>query len=177
LAGFSILLDPNTEDTMGQQNDAIGRQGENIAEYALLDGTPKEPIFWPRFLGEKSPKIDFYVEVIGSFSVKPFFLCQVKGTRTAPKNDRLSIKLSKKDKLWLLSLHVPTYLIGVHTPTKKSYIVSIHPEMGKKKGLGSMTTAYPFTTKNRILLKNEVLEFWKAHGKKPLVSHFPIKKA
>src|SRR5262245_10445272 len=107
----------------------IGERGESIFELAITDYRMfKKPLFKPGFLGEKWPTIDYYVELLGVANSSPFFFAQVKSTTNKLKTNATTIKISadrKKCEL-LFNLPGPTYIVGVHEPTEKAYIVSVH---------------------------------------------------
>jgi hypothetical protein len=70
-------------------SDLTGKRGELIASERLLDfcGNPL-PYFNPHLLGEKTPTFDLLVELTGGRGSKPYFLAQVKSTRSGGREGK-----------------------------------------------------------------------------------------
>lgn len=119
------------------------------------------PYFDPHFLGEKFPTYDLLVELTGGSGSKPYFLAQIKSTRSGGKDGmaKLKIQLKSSDVKAMLMCPIPTYLIGVDEKAEIAYIVSIHGKI--TGGISSIPTAYPLNQGNLKLLRDEVRTYWK----------------
>jgi len=142
--------------------DAIGLRGESIFFVALtkLYGRP-EPLFNPRFLGEKYPSVDYIVELNSpSARIIPYFFVQVKTTRAGytKRDHRLKVKVPHKDSVRLVALPAPTYVVGVDEVNEATYIVSANGRY--TKGLSSLSTQFPLNQPTQELLFQEVSKFW-----------------
>jgi Domain of unknown function (DUF4365) len=142
--------------------DLTGKRGEFIASERLLDfcGNPL-PYFDPYLLGEKFPTYDLLVEVTGGHGSKPYFLAQVKSTRSGGKKGMtdLKVQLRAKDVRAMLICLIPTYLIGVDAKAEIAYIISIHGRI--RGGISSIPTAYPLDRGNLRIWRDEVRAYWK----------------
>ena len=77
--------------------DLTGKRGEFIASERLLDFCGKPlPYFDPHLLGEKFPTYDLLVELTGQHASKPYFLAQVKSTRSGGKKGMTDLKVQVK---------------------------------------------------------------------------------
>src|SRR4051812_27794132 len=142
--------------------DLTGKRGEFIASERLLDfcGHPL-PYFDPHLLGEKFPTYDMLVELTGDHGSKPYFLAQVKSTRSDRKKGMtdLKVQLKARDVRAMITCPIPTYLIGVDEKAEIAYIISIHGKI--KGGISSIPTAYPLDCGNLKILRDEVRAYWK----------------
>jgi hypothetical protein len=151
----------------------VGARGERIFELAITDFSQfRYPLFRPAFLGDKWPTIDYYVELCGVANSSPYFLAQVKATQAAIQANAqmldIKVEISKCERLFRLP--GPTYLIGVHEPTSKAYVLSVHTK--PVRGIYHIPLAYELTPPNLKLLYEEVRDYWKAGHTKPIRSHF-----
>jgi len=142
--------------------DAIGLRGESIFSAALtkLYGRA-EPLFNPRFLGEKYPSVDYIVELnTPSAPIISYFFVQVKTTRAGytKQGHRLKVKMLDKDVTRLIALPAPTYVVGVDEVNEATYIVSANGRY--TRGLSSLSTRFPLNQSNQELLFQEVSRFW-----------------
>ena len=152
--------------------NVIGDRGENIFELAITYYEQFQgPLFKPGFLGEKWEAIDYYVELLDVPHARPFFFVQVKATASPlPAGAMgLQIRVEKSKCERLYRIPGPTYIVGVHEPTKKAYIFSLHDK--PKKGVYSIPLKHELTPDNLQILHNEVREFWQSSNK-PTRSHF-----
>src|SRR5208282_5371550 len=77
--------------------DLSGKRGEFIASERLLDFCGRSiPYFDPYLLGEKFPTYDLLVELTGQHASKPYFLAQVKSTRSGGKKGMADLKVQLK---------------------------------------------------------------------------------
>jgi hypothetical protein len=107
--------------------DVIGKRGENIVELCLTDyANFSAPLFRPTHLGEKWPAVDFYVELTSVPGKSPFFFVQAKATAATNPSMSLRISSTKEDVARLLQIPAPTYILGVHEPSKRVFIRSVH---------------------------------------------------
>ena len=142
--------------------DLAGKRGEFIASERLLDFCGRSiPYFDPYLLGEKFPTYDLLVELTGQHASKPYFLAQVKSTRSGGKKGMadLKVRLKAQDVGFMIRCPIPTYLIGVDEKAEVAYIVSIHGNL--TGGISSIPTTFPLDRGNLRVLRDEVLSYWK----------------
>lgn len=158
-----------------QLTNVIGSRGEYIAYLSLTNYSQfPRPLFEPSKLGEKKPIIDFYVELDGIPNTRPYFLVQTKTTaaKIGPRARTIQVQVSAADVQKLLNYPGPTYVIGVHEPSQRAFIKSIH-QGTQAKTLSSIPLSYELTPQRLQILYNEVQAFWAGiPGKKPLNSSF-----
>ena len=154
--------------------DVTGSEGERIVASLLTNyKTFPRPLFRPAFLGEKWPTIDFYVEFWNLNRKRSYFFVQAKTTLSGLMERRrfLEISTKKQDVARLLAHPGPTYIFGVHEPSRRVFIRSIHQGTPVKA-----VTRIPFsnelTSSNLKMLYDEVERFWKCRPFKPDSSVF-----
>src|SRR5688572_5392436 len=109
--------------------DVTGFRGEKIVELCLTDYSAfPRPLFRPAFLGDKWPAVDFYVELNDVRGKRPYFLIQCKATAAAltGRSTSLAISSRRDDIARLLQIPGPTYILGVHEPTRRVFAKSVH---------------------------------------------------
>jgi hypothetical protein len=157
-----------------QLRDVTGYRGEKIAELALTDYSefPK-PLFQPGFLGDKWPAIDFYVELNSVRGKRPFFFAQTKATQSSitPQSKSLIVSTTRRDIERLLKIPGPTYIIGIHEPSKRAFIRSVHAGI-PKSAMPRIPISYELTSANLRVLHAEVKNFWNSAAHKPTASQF-----
>ena len=112
-----------------QLNDVTGFRGEKIIELCLTDYQAfAKPLFRPGFLSDKWPAIDFYVELTEVRGKRLYFFVQAKATTSVLTAQSLDLVIStkKKDINQLLQIPGPTYIFGVHEPSKRVFVRSVH---------------------------------------------------
>ena len=74
---------------------------------------------------------------------------------------------------WLgyLQIPAPTYILGVHEPSKRVFIRSVHDGVAVK-AITRIPIAYELTGGNLKLLHDEVVRFWRRRRHKPTDSVF-----
>ncbi len=153
--------------------DLVGYRGEKLFELAISEYSAfPRPLFRPGFLGEKWPAIDFYIELLGVKGRTPFFFVQVKSTATAiPVGATdLEVSLPPKKREFLFRVPGPTYLAGVHEPSKRTFILSVN--VPAPQGAYKIPMQHELTPANLQILYDEVRTFWSTHTYKPQNSHF-----
>lgn len=157
---------------MNELRDVTGRRGEDIADLCLTEYLAfGKPLFHTTSLGDKFPSIDFYVELDGVPGKSPYFLAQVKATASALTATCLNISTKKRDIDRLLRIPGPTYLLGVHEPTKKTFVRSVHTGI-PVKAITRIPLLYELTIANLQTLHSEVRDYWATTGHKPTSSAF-----
>jgi hypothetical protein len=155
-------------------NDITGLRGEAIVELCLTDYRNfAKPLFRPGFLGDKWPAIDFYVELCNVTGSVPYFFAQVKATVKAltKKSHALRISAKKRDIQRLLRLPGPTYIFGIHEPSQRVFVRSVH--LGTPvKAMTQIPLSHELTSGNLAVLHNEVRTFWQSLNHKPRFSVF-----
>ncbi len=159
---------------ISELRDVTGFRGEKIVELCLTDyqAFPK-PLFRPGFLGDKWPAIDFYVELTAVRGKRPYFFGQTKATTSAltAGSTNLIITTKKNDIDRLLQIPGPTYILGVHEPSKRVFVRSVHSGI-PVKAITIIPLAYELTSVNLRRLYDEVLNFWSTTDYKPKYSVF-----
>jgi hypothetical protein len=154
--------------------DVRGFRGELIVQDILTDYQSfARPLFRPGFLGDKWPSIDFYVELLHLAARTPYFFVQAKSTgSTLPRKSRnLIISMKKRDVERLLRVPGPTYVFGIHEPSRRVFVKAICLGMPVKSITG-IPVANELTAGNLQVLYDEVRTFWKATNHKPKASVF-----
>jgi hypothetical protein len=151
--------------------DATGTRGEVIVELCLTDfQTSKRPLFRLSFLGDKWPTIDFYaLRAVRKHT--PYFLAQVKATTRDLSQQNLSIGSKKADITRLLRIPGPTYIFGVHEPSKRVFVKSVHLGV-PKRAITRIPLHNELTPEKLQVLYDEVRGFWKTNWDKPKSSVF-----
>jgi Domain of unknown function (DUF4365) len=154
--------------------DVIGSRGENLVELRLTEYREfDEPLFRPGFLGDKWPAVDFYVELNSVRGKRPYFFAQVKASTSplAPESTHLKVSSRKVDVERLLRIPGPTYIFGVHEPSKRVFVRSVHGGM-PVQAVTRIPVAHELTSTNLQALHREVRDFWSASHYKPVTSVF-----
>ncbi len=152
--------------------DVVGTRGENIVELCLTNYEAfATPLFRPGFLGDKWPAIDFYVELLTVHNKTPYFFGQAKSTQTQLLKSSLRISAKKRDIQRLLRIPGPTYIFGVHEPSQRVFIRSVHRGTSRK-AITRIPITHELTPENLRALHTEVLQFWQGDDDKPSNSVF-----
>jgi hypothetical protein len=154
--------------------DVTGYRGEKIVELCLTDYQAfAKPLFRPGFLRDKWPAIDFYVELTGVQGKRLYFFVQVKTTTSAltAKSSDLTISTKKKDIDQLLRIPGPTYILGVHEPSKRVFVRSIHTGI-PVKAITRIPLTHELNSVNLKKLHDEVRDYWATNHHKPTSSVF-----
>ena len=102
-----------------------------------------------------------------------YFFVQAKTTSStlAADSSSLSISTKKKDIDHLLQIPGPSYILGVHEPSKRVFIRSVHAGM-PVKAITRIPLANELTNVNLRALHDEVRIYWNSHTHKPTFSRF-----
>jgi hypothetical protein len=154
--------------------DVTGSEGERIVASLLTnyEASP-EPLFRPAFLGDKWPTIDFYVEFWNLSRKRPYFFVQAKTTSTDLMEKRRLLRISskKQDVARLLAHPGPTYIFGVHEPSRRVFIRSVHRGT-PVRAFTQIPFSNELTSNNLKMLYDEVERFWNSASYKPQSSVF-----
>lgn len=157
-----------------QLENVIGNRGEScvylcLTEYKDFD----RPLFAPGFLGDKWPTIDFYVELKEVSGSRPYFFVQAKATGSQLSRNARVIRVTtkKRDVERLLQIPGPTYILGVHEPSRRVFVRSVHRGVSIAS-IPSIPISNELTSANLKKLHQEVAEFWKTTKHKPDKSSF-----
>ncbi len=152
--------------------DVVGTRGEIFVEVCLTNYKSfATPLFRPGFLGDKWPAIDFYVELLTVRNKTPYFFGQAKSTQTPLLKSSLRISAKKRDIQRLLRIPGPTYIFGVHEPSQRVFIRSVHRGT-PHKSITRIPITHELTPQNLRALHTEVLQFWQGDDDKPSNSVF-----
>lgn len=154
--------------------DVTGFRGEKIVELCLTEYSAfARPLFRPGFLGDKWPAVDFYVELNDVRGRRPYFLIQSKATyKTLAANaTSLTISSTKNDIKRLLQIPGPTYILGVHEPTRRVFAQSVHTGVAVR-GINKIQVTHELTPANLQNLYTEVRDYWRSTKHKPTTSVF-----
>ena len=154
--------------------DVTGFRGEKIVELCLTEYSAfRAPLFRPGFLGDKWPAIDFYVELNGVRDKRPYFLIQSKSTSAAlnPRATSLKISSKKEDVVRLLQIPGPTYILGVHEPSRRVFAKSVHTGVAAR-AITRIEFTHELTPVNLQKLYEEVRDYWRSTTHKPFTSVF-----
>jgi hypothetical protein len=154
--------------------EVVGFRGEKIVELCLTNYQAfPAPLFRPGFLGDKWPSIDFYVELCAVHRRTPYFFGQAKATkgRLLKSAPNLHISAKRKDVERLLQIPGPTYIFGVHEPSMRVFVRSVHRGT-MLKAITTIPVAHELTPQNLRALHAEVRRFWEGNDYKPSKSVF-----
>ncbi|MFP2895330.1 DUF4365 domain-containing protein [Corallococcus sp. 4LFB] len=157
-----------------QLRDVTGFRGERIVELCLTDYSSfAYPLFRPGFLGDKWPAIDFYVELTSTSNRRLYFFGQAKSTSTpiTPRSRRLKISTDRDDIEHLLQIPAPTYILGVHEPTKRVFARAVHAGT-PKRAISTIPVQHELNAANLQRLHDEVVAYWSTTTHKPTTSVF-----
>jgi hypothetical protein len=155
--------------------DVTGFRGEKIVELCLTNYAPfAKPLFRPGFLGDKWPAIDFYVELTGVRGKRLYFFAQAKSTSAPlmPDAAYLPVSVKRQDVDRLLRIPGPTYIFGVHEPSMRVFVRSVHTGV-PVQGITRIPVTHELTGANLLALHEEVRRFWSETSMKPTSSVFP----
>jgi len=155
-------------------NDVTGFRGEKIVELCLTEYAAfVEPLFRPGFLGDKWPAIDFYVELRSVPNMRPYFLGQAKTTSTTDglDADAIYITADRHDVERLLAIPGPTYVLGVHEPSRRVFARAVHAGT-PAVAITKIPVANELTVSNLRRLHDEVVLHWSSRAFKPNASVF-----
>lgn len=142
--------------------DVTGSRGEHIVELCLTDYSRfSAPLFRTAFLGDKWPALDFYVELRTAGGAGMFFFGQAKATAKSIKPGArvLSISADKDDVDRLLLVPAPTYILGVHEPSKRVFARAVH-QGTPSKAITSIPLTHELTSTSLQILHDEVVAHW-----------------
>jgi hypothetical protein len=154
--------------------DDIGDRGQWL--FCLLmtqiASARNEPLFRPRFLGDKFPAFDYLVELVGSEAY--FFFVQVKTTRAGYRRGRgarrLRVNVDREDVRQMAASPVPTYVVGIDEPRGRGYLLSMNEP--RRTGLGGLPARHRLDYGNLQRLWQEVHDFWASRDMVLTGSHF-----
>ncbi len=160
----------------GNLKNVLGERGEHLVFLCLSSYVNEEfaePLFQPGFLGDKWPIIDYFVELNSVQGKRLYFFCQVKTTSRDlnMESEKLAISASREDIEKLMQYPGPTYILGVHEPSKKVFIRSVHAGT-PTKAITQIPISYELNSANLVKLNNEVRSFWDTNFQKPNNSEF-----
>jgi len=138
----------------------IGELGEALFTVIISRETSRGFLFRPKFLGDKWPVSDAYVELIHWDGTMRYFFCQIKTTTQGytQRERKLKIQVPKEKLIKLANYPAPTYVIGVDVHSETGYIQAV--TSSPSKGISSLSTNYPLNNENLNRLYDEVNDFW-----------------
>jgi hypothetical protein len=83
----------------------------------------------------------------------------------------ITISVKKQDIERLLRIPGPTYILGVHEPSKRVFVRSVH-EGTSLRAITRIPISRELTSKNLRILHDEVRDYWAGNSHKPRSSAF-----
>ncbi|MFG6464024.1 hypothetical protein ACG04Q_20800 [Roseateles sp. DXS20W] len=158
-----------------QLQDVTGSRGESVVYLCLTDYSGfAAPLFRAAFLGDKWPALDFYVELRTTRGAGLYFFGQAKSTALPLKKRSrvLPVTADRDDVDRLLRIPAPTYVLGVHEPSKRVFIRAVHSGT-PSKSISSIPLTHELTPAALQVLHDEVVAYWGAVSpSKPSTSAF-----
>lgn len=141
-------------------NNSIGLRCESIFTTRITQWN----VFNVYFLGDKTPVVDFLVE-INDANTPYAFVVQVKSTiRGYNTAGDLKVRVTRDKYMSLLKRPLPTYVAGVDINTETVYLCPAFNDKTCVKSLpakNKLKFTSPATTKRVLaLLKNDVIKYW-----------------
>jgi hypothetical protein len=144
--------------------DDIGERGQWLFCLLMSDLCGRdEPLFRPRFLGDKYPTFDYIVEVVDHPAY--FFFVQVKATAlryTAQPPYRLRVQVSQEDVDRMVACPAPSYVVGIDaTANDLGFLLSVNEP---RDHIASLTTQFRIDCAVLGQLRDEVVAFWSSRA-------------
>jgi hypothetical protein len=141
----------------------IGERGQWLFSLLMTQLCGRaEPLFRPRFLGDKYPTFDYIVEVVDRPSY--FFFVQVKGTTRGynAKTNRLRVKVAQDDIDRMVAYPAPTYVVGIDVnEIGVGFLLSVNES---RDHVASLTTRFRIDCSVLEQLRDEVVDFWSSRN-------------
>jgi hypothetical protein len=101
------------------------------------------------------------------------FFAQAKATRATlvPAQTDLAISTKRRDIARLLQIPGPTYIFGIHEPSRRVFVRSVHKGV-PLKAITCISLYYELTSHNLQILHEEVRVYWATNSHKPESSKF-----
>lgn len=151
--------------------DDLGDRGQNMFFLLLTDYCGRsEPIFRPRFLGDKYPTHDYIVELVDR--PEYFFFVQVKSTTrgyTLGQPSKLLVQVTQQDVNRMVACPAPTYVAGIDLRNGSGYLLSVNES---REQVASLITDHKIDCNALRMLANEVIDFWNSRDMVLRNSHF-----
>ncbi len=117
-----------------------------------------DPLFRPRFLGDKYPTFDYIVEVVDR--PEYFFFVQVKATTQGYTHapHRLKVQVSQDDVDRMVACPAPAYVVGMDVSAPGyGFLLSVNEP---RDHVASLTTQFRIAPGLLAQLRDEVVAFW-----------------
>src|SRR5437868_41808 len=106
--------------------DRIGKRGEAIFAYVIMEWCNGRPWLDANFLGDKHQGKDFIVELVDPNSRYAMLQVQVKSTRSRSRGSgadrKLVVNVSRDTVEYLQAVGTPAYVVGVDIDAKQAFI-------------------------------------------------------
>ena len=138
--------------------DDIGDRGQAMFVLLFTDFCGRDqPLFRPRFLGDKFPTFDYIIELVDHPSL--YFFIQVKTTDEGYTKieNRLKVQLSQAHIDRMVDCPAPTYLVGIDEQTGIGFLLSINEA---RDHVPSMSTRFRIDCSVLGDLYDEVYSYW-----------------
>lgn len=142
--------------------DDIGERGQWILGLVMTEFCGRqEPIFRPRFLGDKHPTFDYMIELVDH--PQYYFFVQVKATTQGytKKDHRLKVQVSQKDVDLMVACPAPSYVVGIDTEANKGFLLSVNEPRGR---VASLITDFQIDCAVLADLADEVRDYWSSRN-------------
>jgi hypothetical protein len=141
----------------------IGERGQWLFSLFMTNLCGRnDPLFRPRFLGDKYPTFDYIVEVVDRPSY--FFFVQVKGTTQGytEKERRLRVQVTQDDIDRMVAYPAPTYVVGIDVnEIGVGFLLSVNEP---RDNVASLTTQFRIDCGVLEQLRDEVIGFWSSRN-------------
>ena len=141
----------------------IGERGQWLFCHLMTELCGREdPLFRPRFLGDKYPTFDYIVEVVDHPAY--FFFVQVKATALgytqAPH--RLKVQVPQEDIDRMVACPAPCYVVGMDvTAVGYGFLLSVNEP---REHVASLTTQFRIDCALLGQLRDELVTFWSSRN-------------
>jgi hypothetical protein len=139
--------------------EIIGERGQCLFVLIMTELCGRsEPVFFPRFLGDKYPTFDYIVHLIDR--PEYYFFVQVKATTqgyTAGPPERLKVQVSQIDIDRMVACPAPSYIVGMDMNEGVGFLLSVNET---RDHVASLTTSFKIDCNVLRTLADEVSKFW-----------------
>jgi hypothetical protein len=147
----------------------VGARGEAIFFAQMTNYRGRTvPYFYPQFLGDKHPGVDYLVSALDGDNIEACFFAQIKATKSGylvhkSGKKHLKVTVKREELSALFDFPGPTYLFVVDELAEQVYFMAVNH--GGMRGISSMPTDHQVTCNSLRALWDEVKDNWASHPK------------